>query len=565
MDNETGVLEALLGSLPKDAELTQALVGPKMAAASSMHQKNQAGMVGVSAKTSQLECSRFDGSDFRGWWTKLEQYCEAEGTPESSKIRLLTLNLEGRILEWHHLYLPRNEGLQMLSWSAYLKSMQDRFGFELFENPMEELVNLKQQGRISLHLQTVLLSFLGRAPPLTYRRHLSFVFDGGTIALDWLTYKDVAGVTSGMLDSSATSKDDKTPIVIVIPGLSSNSVAAYVKHFAFNLASQCWNVVVSNHRGLGGVSLMSDCCYNAGWYDNLRKISDHIRCEYPRAPLYVVGTSIAANILLKYLGEDGVNTPLVGATAICSPWDLLTCDRFINRRPMQKLYDRALTVGLQDSAHLHQSILSRIANWEGIEKSSSLRDFDNHATRVLGKFETMDTYYKRSSSTDYVENVSIPLLCVSALDDPVCTNEAIPWDECRLNENIILATSPHGGHLAFYEGITALRIWRVMEDRTVTTMSNEQTDAFVEDISNEHTTHSKRDEGIISDRGIAMWGSMKALVRGFEYMMAVLLFVPIAIVARLPFVSEFQTRLLFNQAITAVSVEWVDSFPEYAT
>lgn len=86
-------------------------------------------------------------------------------------------------------------------------------------------------------------------------------------------------------------------------------------------------------------------------------------------------------------------------------------------------------------------------------QSSSLRDFDNHATRVLGKFEvknnysislpyfisnkghhvfqTVDTYYRRSSSTNYVENVSVPLLCVSALDDPVCTSEAIPWDECR--------------------------------------------------------------------------------------------------------------------------------------
>ncbi|XP_017623342.2 uncharacterized protein LOC108467259 [Gossypium arboreum] len=399
----------------------------------------------------------------------------------------------------------------------------------------------------SPHLQTAFLSFLGRPPPLTYRRHLFRAFDGGTIALDWLTYTDVVGGTSCMPDSSAAPKGDKTPIVIVIPGLTSDSAAAYVKHLAFNLARQGWNVVVSNHRGLGGVSLTSDCCYNAGWTEDLRKIIDHIRCEYPEAPLYAVGTSIGANILVKYLGEDGANTPLFGAAAICSPWDLLICDRFINRRPMQKLYDRALTVGLQGYAQLHQSILSRLANWEGIEKSSSLRDFDNHATRVLGKFETVDTYYRRSSSTNYVENVSVPLLCVSALDDPVCTSEAIPWDECRLNENIILATTPHGGHLAFYEGITASSIWwvrvvneffgvlrisphiegrkkmqgstmpkplqssidqapylNVMEDGMVTAMSNEQTDAFVEGISDEDTTHSKKDEGTISDKGTSV-------------------------------------------------------------
>lgn len=26
---------------------------------------------------------------------------------------------------------------------------------------------------------------------------------------------------------------------------------------------------------------------------------------------------------VKYLGEDGENTPLAGAVALCSPWDLL--------------------------------------------------------------------------------------------------------------------------------------------------------------------------------------------------------------------------------------------------
>ncbi|PPD69679.1 hypothetical protein GOBAR_DD33444 [Gossypium barbadense] len=51
-------------------------------------------------------------------------------------------------------------------------------------------------------------------------------------------------------------------------------------------------------------------------------------------------------------------------------------------------------------------------------------------------------------------------------------------------------------------------------------------------------------------KGIGMWGSVKALARGYEYMMGVLLFAPITILAWFPFVSEFQTRLLFNQAFS---------------
>ncbi|RVW75896.1 Embryogenesis-associated protein EMB8 [Vitis vinifera] len=181
--------------------------------------------------------------------------------------------------------------------------------------------------------------------------------------------------------------------------------------------------------------VLSDCMYNAGWTEDIRKIVDHLHCQYPEAPLFAVGTSIGANVLVKYLGEDGVNIPLVGAAAICSTWDLLICDRFINRKLVQKFYDKALTIGLQGYAQLsscrHQPILSRLADWEGIKKSRSVRDFDNYATRLVGKYETVDTYYRRCSSASFVGNVSVPLLCISTLDDPVCTREAIPWDECN--------------------------------------------------------------------------------------------------------------------------------------
>lgn len=279
------------------------------------------------------------------------------------------------------------------------------------------------------------------------------------MALDWVMSSDVARGAFHM--HNAISRDDSTPIVVVIPGLTSDSNSPYLKHVAFNMAKRGWNVVVSNHRGLGGVSITSDCFYNAGWTEDVRVVIDYLHDRYPKAPLFAVGTSIGANILVKYLGENGEKVPVAGAVAICSPWDLLIGDRFICRRLVQKLYDRALTIGLQGYAKLHEPRYSRLANWDGIRKSRSLRDFDNFATCLVGKFETVDTYYRRCSSTTYVTNVSVPLLCISALDDPVCTREAIPFDECRANKNIVLATTQHGGHLAFFEGITGSGLWWV--------------------------------------------------------------------------------------------------------
>ncbi|KAL8538210.1 hypothetical protein ACS0TY_000252 [Phlomoides rotata] len=45
------------------------------------------------------------------------------------------------------------------------------------------------------------------------------------------------------------------------------------------------------------------------------------------------------------------------------------------------------------------------------------------------------------------------------------------------------------------------------------------------------------------------WGSVRTLARGYEILMGLLLFTPMALLAWFPFVSEFQTRMLFNQAL----------------
>lgn len=47
--------------------------------------------------------------------------------------------------------------------------------------------------------------------------------------------------------------------------------------------------------------LQSDCFYNGGWTEDIRNVINHIHCQYPEAPLYVVGTSIGANMLVYIL------------------------------------------------------------------------------------------------------------------------------------------------------------------------------------------------------------------------------------------------------------------------
>ncbi|PHT42437.1 Germin-like protein subfamily 3 member 2 [Capsicum baccatum] len=60
------------------------------------------------------------------------------------------------------------------------------------------------------------------------------------------------------------------------------------------------------------------------------------------------------NFQVKFLGEERVNTALIEAAAICSPWDILIGDRFIKRRLAKRTYDRGLGIALKAYAELEE-------------------------------------------------------------------------------------------------------------------------------------------------------------------------------------------------------------------
>ncbi|OEL29031.1 Embryogenesis-associated protein EMB8 [Dichanthelium oligosanthes] len=278
----------------------------------------------------------------------------------------------------------------------------------------------------SPHLQTLFLSISGRSPSFTYRRQLYTVRDGGTIALDWLLASDLEAADVGSYDESI-SKDDSTPLLVVIPGLTSDSSAAYVKHLVFSMASKGWNVVVSNHRGLGGISITSDCFYNAGWTEDMREIVNFLHQKYPEAPLFTVGTSIGANIVVKYLGEEGESTPVAGAASICSPWDLLVTNRFISRKLVQRCYDRALAIGLKGYAKLHQSVLARLANWEAITSAQE-----------HGLHSSLETTIDKSPYVNFMEDGMVAAVTNDGPDNNDSLHNQIVG-EIELNDGMVAA------------------------------------------------------------------------------------------------------------------------------
>ncbi|GJP44105.1 hypothetical protein CLOM_g3509 [Closterium sp. NIES-68] len=331
----------------------------------------------------------------------------------------------------------------------------------------------------SPHLQTTFVHFFARTPRVPYIRQVVRTPDGGTLALDWAEpAAEASKVSPGVAAAGGKGGGQggegrqqgaggraegasEVPIVIVVPGLTSASDDKYMRHCVAGVTRHGWRALVPNHRGLGGVTITSSRFYNAGWTTDLRFVIGLVKRNYPLAPLYAIGTSLGANILVKYLGEEGASGPIQAAVSIGNPWDLLICDRWMSRRTRQRVYNMAMATGLREFAKLHKDSFQHLVDVQHVMKARTIRQFDDRITRIVSNYETVDTYYRRCSSAQFLPEVAVPLLAVSSLDDPICTKEAIPWDEAKGNPNVVLAVSHHGGHLAYLQGLTASSIWWV--------------------------------------------------------------------------------------------------------
>ncbi|XP_016471483.2 uncharacterized protein LOC107793610 [Nicotiana tabacum] len=86
--------------------------------------------------------------DRDGWIYRCEQFFEYEGTSDEKKVRIVAINLEGRALQWHRAMMKGRVGMGLPNWNDYLRGLYHRFGHAIHEDPMAELISLKQTGNV---------------------------------------------------------------------------------------------------------------------------------------------------------------------------------------------------------------------------------------------------------------------------------------------------------------------------------------------------------------------------------------------------------------------------------
>ena len=261
------------------------------------------------------------------------------------------------------------------------------------------------------------------------------------------------------------------PRLIFLHGLEGTIRSHYVSGMFAEARRRGWGADLLIFRGCGDEPNRNARFYHSGETTDLAYTLDRVRSEHPGSPLLLAGVSLGGNVLLKFLGEQGIGlSPQVRAAAAVSvPFDLERGCRHISRG-FSKVYDRHFLKTLRVKA------LAKLERYPGLfdraqlEHAESIYDFDDAVTAPVHGFADAHDYYARSSALRFLSRVNVPTLLLNAIDDPFLPAEVL--DEVRAiaehNPRLTLDFPAHGGHVGFVAGRLPWRPfyyaeWRVCE------------------------------------------------------------------------------------------------------
>ena len=228
-----------------------------------------------------------------------------------------------------------------------------------------------------------------------------------------------------------------------------------------------WRIALCLRRGHANLPMPVPKMSIFGSTDDLREQIHYIQAKLPNSALYAVGSSAGTGLLVRYLGEQGEQTPFKAAFALCPGYD--TELGFKNIHPF---YSKLMTKKLFKSfIHPYTSTWKKTASLSQVLATQSLLEFQYQCFELAG-YQDFATYNQATNPIFVFENIKIPLMILNAEDDPICCIKNLePYKEIlQKMSNIMVVTTKKGSHCGFYQGVKQPESWsaRLIADYLIT-------------------------------------------------------------------------------------------------
>ena len=288
------------------------------------------------------------------------------------------------------------------------------------------------------HLQTIVGRWTRQKGGVRFDRERITTPDGDFLDLD---FAHAPGVDWA---------DETAPIVLLLHGLEGSAGSGYACETYRQLARRGVRAVGLNFRSCSGELNRGSRLYHSGETQDPAFVIDLLRSRYPDVELRAVGFSLGGNVLLKYLGERGPDSPLSAAVAVSVPFDLAACaDSLVG---VSSIYADALLKPLRIKAQGKRAELAAVCDVDRAVAAKNFRDFDDALTAPIHGFKSGQDYYDKCSSQVFLPNIRTRTLLIQSADDPFLPRARLPLEAVQANDHLELRLTDHGGHVGFMSG-----------------------------------------------------------------------------------------------------------------
>ncbi|KAL8600338.1 hypothetical protein ACOMHN_060954 [Nucella lapillus] len=302
------------------------------------------------------------------------------------------------------------------------------------------------------HIQTVVYAKMGRMrdPVPMGSRHTKILQDGSTLTFDLYTPTGRAVVNG-------------TYCMMVCPGFGSSSESSYIRALVTHAQSCGYHVAVLNHLGsLFSLRLTAPRIFSYGGWEEFDIMRQEVEALYPECSIIMVGLSMGANIVLKYLGEKRLHQRNVCcAFSICQGYNINEGKHFLTKwQNMRRAYLYTMTANQRRLIKHHSEVLfsEEVRQTFGLDLSkvfsaTTLEDLDQHFSCKLQGYTDVVDYYEHHSCSNYLSSIDVPLVLLNSEDDPIVPTQLLRHarNYTETHDHAVFVTTKHGGHLGYFE------------------------------------------------------------------------------------------------------------------